>query len=348
MSLFPLLAAWGSSSQEKDPSPSISQNFQTSTGTKEALQHWDIFADLLYWHVGEVGTIPNSTISTKFDNGLVSKLKMNNLDFDWNFGARGGARYGHIGDNQWGISLIYTWYRTKAKNKGAYDGFVGIPSGFPLTGTITDADFANLFWLFAAQRYHAKWTLNYNIIDLKLDHQYAVSKTVTLRPYLGLRGRWIYQDIHIYSLYHDVLSNNLPVPAKEKLTNHFWGVGPSAGIDTKWCLGRAGRHFFYLFGDLSGAFLWSTWDNSDHLKIGNTIAGTLKSKKRSAGSLMFQNLLGLEWDIKWNQRGAMFSLRLGFESQFWFDNLQIFNAYNGRQHNALTLQGGTFELLFSF
>ncbi|MBS0653246.1 MAG: hypothetical protein JSR39_06925 [Verrucomicrobia bacterium] len=341
-SLFPLLCAWGSSSQEKDQPQPISQN------SRPAQQDWDIFADLLYWHAGEVGMIPNSTISTKLDPGLVSKLKLNNLDFDWNFGFRAGGRYSNIGNNQWGISLSYTRYRTEAKNRGSYNGFVGIPTGFPLTEAITDADFFNLFWLFAAQSYHARWTLNYNIFDFKLDHLFAASETISLRPFLGLRGGWIYQDIHIRSIYHDVTSHNTPFLAKEKLTNHFWGIGPSCGLDTKWFLGKAGRHFFYLFGDLSGAFLWSTWNNSDHLTIGSTIAGTLRSKQRQAGSLMFQNLLGFEWSVKLNQRGAMLSLRLGYESQFWFDNLQIFNAYNGRQHNALTLQGGTFDLLFSF
>jgi hypothetical protein len=349
LSLFSFLSAWGSHpSLEQNLSALTTQNVPPVPIKKADQQDWDIFADLLYWHVGEVGTIPNSTISTKLDPGLVSKLNLNNLNFGWDFGYRVGGKYSNIGNDEWGISLFYTWYRTEAKNRGSYDGFVGIPTGFPLTEQITDADFLNLFWLFAAQNYHAKWILNYNLIDFELDHLYAVSESISLRPYLGVRSGWINQDIHIDSTYHDVLAGNTPFPAKEKLKNHFWGIGPICGIDTKWCLGTVKDHFFYFFGDLSGAFLWSQWSYSDHLSITDTITGNLKSKHRQSGSLMFQNLLGFEWSVKLNQRGALFSLRLGFESQFWFDNLQIFNAYNGRQHNTLTLQGGTFDFLFSY
>ncbi len=347
--LCPFLSVCGSySSQENDLAPRAAQNLQTGYAKKEEQQNWDLFTDLLYWHAGEVGTIPNSTISTKLDPGLISKLNLNNLDFDWNFGYRVGGRYSKIGDDQWGVSAFYTWFRSEAKNRGSYNGFVGIPTGFPLTEAITDASFLKLFWLFAAQNFRAQWTLNYQVADFELDRQYAVSKSISLRPYLGVKAGWIDQDIHIHSIYHDTLANNIPVPAREKLKNHFWGVGPSCGLDSKWCLGTAGGHFFYLFGDLSGAFLWSRWSYSDHLSIGSTIAGKLKARHRESGSLMFQDLLGFEWSVKLNRRDALFSLRLGFESQFWFDNLQIFNAYNGRVHNTLTLQGGTFDLHVSY
>jgi hypothetical protein len=348
LGFLPFVNVWGFySSRENVVSQPVVQNLQTPA-QEDVQQNWDVFADLLYWHVGEVGTIPNSTISTKLDPDLVSKLKLNNLDFGWDFGSRIGGRYGQIGEDQWGIFLSYTWFRSEAKNSGSYNGFVGIPTGFPLTQAITDASFFELFWLFAAQSYHAKWVLNYNVIDLEVDRQYAVSEAVSLRPHLGIRNGWIDQDIHIYSTYHDVLNHDIFFPAKETLKNHFWGIGPNCGLDTKWCLGETGGHSFYFFGDLSAAFLWSLWTYSDHLSIGDTIAGTLKSKHRQSGSLMFQNLLGFEWSVKLNRRGALFSLRLGFESQFWFDHLQIFNAYNGRQHNALTLQGGTFDLRFSY
>lgn len=344
-SLCPLLCFGESYSSLENHSRSLApKNLQAVSAKENAQRNLDVFTDLLYWHVGEVGTIPNSTISTKLDPDFVSKLNLNNLSFGWNFGYRVGGRYSNLGNDEWGISLFYTGYRSKAKNSGSFDGFVGIPTGFPLTQTITDASFLQLFWLFAAQSFRAEWALDYKVLDFELDRKYLVSKTVTLRPYLGVRTGWIQQNIHIHSTYHDVTNNNLPVQASEKLTNHFWGIGPSWGLDTKWCLGRAKGHFFSLFDDFSGAFLWSRWSSSDHLTVGDTITGTLKSKHRRSGSLMFQNLIGVEWRVKLNQRGAQFSLRLGFESQFWFDNLQVFNTYNGRQHNALTLQGGTFDL----
>src|SRR5262249_19072188 len=162
-------------------------------------------------------------------------------------GFRVGGSCRGIGDDRWGVSASYTRFRTDAHNSGFFPGFVGIPSGFPLTGTLTDVDFAELFWLFAAQSFQARWGLKYNIFDFDVDHEFAATETLYFRPSLGIRGGWINQDILIRSIYVDSLANNAQVSTKEKLTNHFWGVGPRCGLNSKWCLGSLKRHSFYLF-----------------------------------------------------------------------------------------------------
>ncbi len=312
-------------------------------------KNWNLFADLLYWHMGEVGTLPNSTIAvTASDDIITTALNLNNFNFGWDFGYRVGGRYSDIGLNQWGISLTYTWYRTETKKSGSYPGYVGIPTAFQLTSTLTDSDFLSLFWLFAAKSYEARWDLLYNIFDLEVDHEYSASKALSFRPYLGIRGGWIYQDIGVHSTYVDPLADDTAVLSREKLQNHFWGAGPRCGLSSQWWLGCVKRHSFYLFGDFSTSFLWGHWTLSDFLVLGTTVAANLNMKSRYAGSFMLQDLLGLEWSFKLNSQGASISLRCGYEAQFWFDNLQIFLAYNGRQHNALTLQGGTFDLRCNF
>ena len=116
--LFFPLSVWGSFSSLGDVfSRCAAQKLQPVLIKDERKQNWDAFADLLYWHVGEVGTIPNSTISTKLDPDLVSKLNLNNLNFGWDFGGRIGARYRNIGEDEWGIFLSYTWFRSKAKTE---------------------------------------------------------------------------------------------------------------------------------------------------------------------------------------------------------------------------------------
>lgn len=307
--------------------------------------NWLFFADFLYWHIGEVGTIPNSTIAVTANQGLTSRLDLNNLNFGWDLGFRVGGRYSNIGQNEWGVSFYYTWYRTEAKNSGTFPGYVGIPSGFPLTGTLSDVEFSDLSWLYAAKSYKAQWSLLYNVFDFETDHEYAAGRTLRFRPYLGLRGGWIDQNIDIHSIYLN--DSNVSIPAKEKLQNLFWGIGPRCGLDSKWRLGTINRHSFYLFGDLSGSFLWSFWKMADALTINDIDHGDLKGKNRYAGSVMLQNLLGLEWSIALH-RGALISLRCSYETQVWLDHLQVFNTYNGRQHNALTLQGATFNLRFNF
>ena len=59
---------------------------------------WDLFADLLYWHMGEVGTLPNSTIAvTTSGDTITTALNLNNFNFGWDFGYRIGGRYSDIG-----------------------------------------------------------------------------------------------------------------------------------------------------------------------------------------------------------------------------------------------------------
>lgn len=300
---------------------------------------WDVFADLLVWHAAEVGMIPNSTLSVTLSDTLISKLNLNNMNFGWDLGFRTGAKYSHLGEDDWGVSLCYTWYRTEAKKRGSFPGFVGFPSGFPMTGVLTDTEFLQLDWLFAAKEYRARWNLLYNMFDFEADHQFYPTCALSFRPFLGLRGGWIDQHIEISSVYDN---SGLAVPAIERLANRFWGVGPRCGLATQWLLWENCHHSFSLFGDLSGAFMWSHWSYPDDLKIGALTTGELYGKSHYAGSVMLQNFLGLEWDYK------CYSLRVAYESQFWFDQLQIFNAYNGRQHNALTLQGGTVDFRFNF
>lgn len=299
--------------------------------------------------MGEVGTVPNSTFATTFTDGLLtSALKLNNFNFGWDFGYRVGGRYSDVGLNEWSISLFYTGYKTKAEKSGAYPGLIGIPTSFQLTSTLTDTDFLKLFWLFAAKGYEARWDLLYHVFDLEVDHEYLTSNALSFRPYLGIRGGWIDQNIDVHSIYIDVLSNDTRVPSEEKLQNHFWGVGPRCGLGSKWWLGCVKRNSFYLYGDVSSSFMWSHWKFSDFLKLGSTVTANLNMKSRYAGSIMLQNLLGLEWNFTLNSQGTFIALRFGYEAQYWFDHLQIFNAYNGKQHNALTLQGGTFDLHCNF
>src|SRR3990167_11314335 len=170
--------------------PSFEQKFPNSESPEK---NWDVFADFLFWHAAEVGMIPNSIIAvTSNQNILTTELDLRNLNFHWDLGFRVGGSYSDIGHDQWNLSLYYTWYKTEAKNSGSYPGFVGFPSGFPLTGTLSDADFLSLSCLFAAKSYQAKWNLRYHIFDLEADHEFTASQTLSFRPYLGLRGGWIH------------------------------------------------------------------------------------------------------------------------------------------------------------
>jgi hypothetical protein len=330
------------------------QEFQKCTSHDNFVK-WNLFGDLLYWHMGEVGLIPNSTIDIATLSSLThtiipfheikNDLFLNNINFGWDFGFRVGTSCNNVGCDQWGFSLYYTRFKTQSQNHGSTQTLIGIPSGFTLTPALQ----FQLNWLFAGISWKASWNLIYNMFDFDLDHKYQVSRSLLLRPYIGIKGGWIHQKVDIHSGYPFTPVSPPPtVPAKERLKNNFWGVGPKAGLGSKWCFGAIRDHSFYFLGDIGGAFMWSHWHMADKLKITEAIHGQFKIKDRSAGSLMFQGLAGVEWNVKFNNQCSCFAISLSYEAQVWFDQLQLLNAYNGRLHSILTLQGGSFGFCFNY
>lgn len=100
----------------------------------------------------------------------------------------------------------------------------------------------------AYQNATALWRLNYNAIDLEMGRSYFVSKRLSLRPQIGLRTAWLYQEFKtaFSNAFGFLLDSRLF--AKDK----YWGVDPRAGIISDWKLGYG----LSVFGNLAGSLLY--------------------------------------------------------------------------------------------
>lgn len=277
------------------------------------------FADFLVWHASqETSSTWVSVVS--IPNNKTIDFNAANVDFGWNVGFRGGFIY-EANQNYWDSQVYWTYFRTKTNNNIALAEQLLIPEFF--------SGFLSLNKFFAAD---LNWKLVMNMFDYDLSHEFNVSKDLTLRPAIGLKLGTINQSINC-------AWNALAYQSSENLTNNFFGIGPTLGISTKFNLYKN----FSMVGDFSTAFMWGNWNIKDVYTRPASLFSTQTTittslSKSLLGTLMCKYCLGLEWI---HQGRSNLSLLIGYEMQFWANQLRLPTFQQLPLHGDLTLQGGT-------
>lgn len=183
--------------QSKTPEPESNGLPNISSRFKPDSTDVTLFADLLVWTANESGS--DNWGERIQSSGSTAHCDIHDIDFNWNAGFRVGAGYGMRHD-QWDTQLYFTWFHTKG------DDHV---SGRP--GTVFSSFLGNFYVDNAQgagisgvpyQRASVDWTIRFNVFDWELGRAFWVSKALSLRPFIGLKGGWIHQSIHSLSLIH--------------------------------------------------------------------------------------------------------------------------------------------------
>lgn len=307
---------------------------------------FDFFANLLVWTAREAGADCWAEILTLTTSS--SKNDLIAVDFRWDPGFRVGVGYG-MNRDQWDTQAYYTWFHTRGTESISslpgtiHSGFLGNfyvsnPNGLGLSGPAYESAYVD-------------WTIHYDIVDWELGRQFWVSRSLALRPFVGIKGGWINQSMH--STWENPAFNGSQFvnpqffnTGVEKVKNDFWGIGPSIGINTKWNLFTGSFQLFNLLGDFSGALMWGHWtfDDTFDNDIGQHIFVGMDNI--NSGATTIRAFMGFGWEVCLKR--CHLSTKLGYESQFWLDQLQFYSFIQGRLSNVLTLQGGTLELSLDF
>ncbi|MGE3954504.1 MAG: Lpg1974 family pore-forming outer membrane protein [Parachlamydiales bacterium] len=287
---------------------------------------WEASADLLYWFASEE---PQTVWATAAGEAGFNQIffRPTDLSFDWDYGVRLG-----VGQTcgRWDLRLYWTGYWTKGRDALPDTGAIIFPEFF---GGFVNGD--------QARSGQVRWGLNYGMFDWELGRPFCLCGGLTLRPFLALKGGWINQTIH--SSWQNETSGMPPVnfDSTEDLSQDFWGIGPSGGLNSKWALCR----YLSLVGDFSAAMLWGNWDFDDLYRntLGKEIRVTLPHSH--LGGSMLRGFVGV--------RGETFcrchlAASLGYEMQIWFDQLRIATFQQLRLHGDLTIQGVTFRCQCDF
>ncbi|MBX7066080.1 MAG: hypothetical protein K1X28_02500 [Parachlamydiales bacterium] len=307
---------------------------------------FDGFVNLIVWTAREAGAdfwAEELTLTTSSStNNLLE------IDFGWDPGFRVGVGYGMNRDG-WDTQAYYTWFHTRGKDSISslpgtiHSSFVGNfyvsnPNGLGLSGP-------------SYQSASIDWNIHYNMFDWELGRSFWVSQALALRPFMGIKGGWINQSMDSTWENPSFSGSQFVNPqtfhkGRENVKNNFWGIGPSIGMNTKWNLFASRCQMFHLLADFSGALMWGHWtfhdsyhnDIDQHIFIG--------MQNINSGATAIRGFLGFGWEMVLSD--YRMAAKLGYESQFWLDQLQYYSFVRGRLSNVLTLQGGTLEFSFDF
>jgi hypothetical protein len=324
------------------PQGNADEIVRQENGTKK----WTLFSDVLFWNLEETCSQWAFVVSPKFITPATTSFtgsydaKLKGVTFDWNTGVRAGISY-VLPRDSWDTRFYYTWYHTSGANHLSPSTDYVIQSQFIAT------DFLLSLPTFSSSFHEAKikWNVLFNMFNWDIGRICWIGNFLSLRPHLGIQGGWIYQNIHVDWINSATI---IPYNAKETLKHRFWGVGPEAGVNSKWYLHKFTNHALSIYGDFSQVFMWGHWSFNEKAQTTINVTTVNTQPNREMGSLTFVGATGFAWEYHHSKTSAAFTLKLGYEWQVWMQQLQFFQHFSGILSNALTLQGATCRLQLAF
>jgi hypothetical protein len=294
-------------------------------------QQFVFFADFLYWHASE------ETSSSWAYIPQLPNITAPNVYFGWDPGVRTGLKF--ESNNLIDMQIYWSYFTTKSQESStASPNQTLVPEFFNGFTTLTPFTSAKV-----------NWQLTMNMIDLEVGHLFNPFDSLSVRPFIGIKGGTINQGINSTWSFQGELFNIFPIAysATEQLKNNFYGIGPSFGIDGKWKLYKN----FNIRSDFSGAWLWGNWSIQD-IYSGPSLSGLLlattisSNSNTSLGSLMLRYFTGIDWTYEAKESAV--TLKVGYEMQYWMNQLRLPLFQQVPVHGDLTLQGGTCGILIKF
>ncbi len=291
-----------------------------------------VHGDWLIWQAHEDG-LPVG-IKNKELTGTIAKGKTKNIDFDWDFGFRVGIGYNTPHDG-WDLDL--TWLRFYTEGHSSTHAH----ANEEILATRIHPDFG----LDRFQKAKGHWHARLNQIDLDLGREFYVSKWLTVRPHFGLRTTWLRQKFNI-NYDHYTFDPTIDVDVRNK--NHWWGLGPEAGLDTQWGLGSG----FSLYGNLAASIEYGF----HKVRVKNHPLPPLNVKDSHRNSRAILDLqIGLQWDHLFYNDRYHIGLHGGWEQHVYFNQNQfdvfVDDLNEGTfvsNQGDLTYQGWTLGAQFDF
>lgn len=259
-----------------------------------------------------------------------------NLKYQFQTGFKAGFGIGFEHD-LWDLTTNYTWFQSN-HNKGSIKGTKSsglIPSFVPYIDLTEEDYFTNA---------SSVWRLHFNVIDADFGRNFYISKYLSLRPFVGLKGSW--QNQHNNSSYSGI-KDELSFSYLRKLSNSFWGVGIRSGCNTAWHL--AGT--WSIYADVALSALWSQAKTN---RIDTSILPdeiiTPVSQGNNAHSVVpvLELALGIRKDQWFYNNRFHIAVQAGWEEQVWWNQNQFAWAQSISQTGNLVLQGLTARIRFDF
>lgn len=312
--------------------------------------------DILYWKASEDGlTYAYKTTNNDFNFDYKAKR----LHFKYEPGFRVGVGCFFEKGDQW--DLIFNWTHLNSEANG-------ITSTNNVTTSPLQIPWSSIILGEGASRATAHWNLHYNLFDLELGRNFFVSKSLAIRPFVGLRGAIIDQDYKVNYTGQFFIGNQFALaveaPTTFKGDDDFWALGLRPGFDTIWQF----NHHWAFIGKLSTSLLYGhqKTESKSFGEAPNVLPtqATSASVKNSSWPyrLNMEGALGIQWETYFKEDRCHVSMALAYEISQWYDQNQfsqsVFEFGGGvvmplsvqpdPRNGTLGLQGITYKLDFAF
>ena len=249
------------------------------------------------------------------------------------------------GHDGWDVSLQYTWLSEQRTNNSiaAREG-LGVGTSFPTV-------FSDGSWYYAdILSGAAAWHQNFNVLDAKLGRDFFISRTITLRPHIGMKFGWINEKLNLLYHTYDEVSGDTTIDSPVLhcvYKQDMWGLGIRTGLDSVW---RFTKHWGF-YGDLAFTALWSYFDTRDKQRqtSANVVpVGTLNSGEHLQKIINVVELgLGACYMTWFKEDRYQFLIQAGWEEQVWLEFNNIPNI-SIPLPGSLSLQGLTVKTSLAF
>lgn len=314
-------------SEAPDGRVNFPSNFQVEAGA-----NLFIFGDYLYWIAQEDGLFyahsgqGSGTASFPPTGAIDFNGRLKKIHPHWDSGVRAG-----VGCNfpkaGYDISLYWTWFATEASNSiSSSSGTLFSIWGHP-DATATGSD------TFAK----GKWDLDLNVLDLEWGRSSWFGGHFSLRPFFGIRGLWIDQELKNTYRY----ATSPAIIGKWTIESDYRGAGLRFGADSRYTF----PYGFAIYGMASGSLLYGRFHTPSRLKENTFTIGKTKNHFWQAVSSL-QIGLGLSWDTHFYHDRLHIEFHAGWEANAWFRVNQMNHFMDGlsqgnffKENSDLTLQG---------
>lgn len=319
-------------SEKPDGRVNYPSNFQVEGGA-----NLFVFGDYLYWIAHEDGlyyaqTGAGSGTSVVPPSSIDFDGELKKIDPHCESGLRGGAGL-NFPKEGYDFKLYWTWFSTDAEDSvHSSEGDI-----LPLWAQpdFTHVVVADPTFAFSAK---GRWDLDYNVGDVEWGRSAWFGGYFSLRPFFGIRGLWIDQDLDIHYTY-----NTSPIAVgKWHIDSDFRGAGLRAGADARFSI----PWNFSIYGLASGSLLYGRFNADAHFEEDSSTIARSKDHHFWKGVSSLQIGAGLAWDTHFFKDHCHIEFHVGWEQNIWFNVNQMSHFMNTlrsgsyfKENSNLTLQG---------
>ncbi|NGX48784.1 MAG: hypothetical protein K940chlam5_00376 [Candidatus Anoxychlamydiales bacterium] len=262
--------------------------------------------------------------------GKIKGFSRDSDEWDWRYGFRAGFGFYAMHD-AWNFQVDWTYIKIKSDSE-VTNGGTGylLPLFYPARGVANDA--INM------HNASARWSGDYNTMDLMIGKPYHVSRYFTSNPMFGIRTGWIDQDYHVRYFQDDRFKRNV------WFKNDYWGAGLRGSYEGQFLLGSG----WSIYGKAAFALLFGKFDLSQQSENPSTSVAPpnpqlWEYKTEDSFYSVQPNAelsLGFSWSNYFHQNQYQVSVKVGYEFHHWWNQNQARRFFDGDPTASDTVSRG--------